>query len=261
MVHQVKLSLLINLIIKNMSLKNKTAIVTGARQGIGKGIVLALVKEGCNIVVSDIVEDDCKKVVEEIEKLEVRGLAVKCDVSKKDEVDNLIKKTIEKFGKLDILVNNAGIYPFKSFMEMTESDWDKVMNVNLKSIFLCSQTAAKEMNSGSKIINISSIAAFVGFEGLVHYCASKGGVNAMVRALALELAQKKIIVNVIAPGAIDTPGATSSEEQKKQTISAIPWARMGTSEDIANAVVFLASEKSNYITGQVIVVDGGWTLR
>ena len=135
------------------------------------------------------------------------------------------------------------------------------MNVNLKGTFLCSQAAAKEMKDGGKIVDVSSIASVVGFEGLVHYCASKGGVNAMIRALALELASKKINVNAVAPGAIDTPGAASNEEQKKQTISAIPWARMGTSEDIANTVVFLASEKADYITGQTIIVDGGWTLR
>ncbi len=244
-----------------MNLKNKIAIVTGAGQGIGKGIALALANEGCNVVVSDIVVENCEKVIKEIKKAGTEGLAIKCDVSKKEEVDNLIKKTIEKFGKLDILVNNAGIYPFVPFLEMKESDWDKVMNVNLKGTFLCSQAAAKEMKDGGKIVDVSSIASVVGFEGLVHYCASKGGVNAMIRALALELASKKINVNAVAPGAIDTPGAASNEEQKKQTISAIPWARMGTSEDIANTVVFLASEKADYITGQTIIVDGGWTLR
>ena len=244
-----------------MTLKDKTAIVTGARQGIGKGIVEALAKEGCNVVISDIVEEDCEKVVEEIKKMGVEALAIKCDVSKKEDVDNLIAETIKKFGKLDILVNNAGIYPFVSFMEMRESDWDKVLDINLKSVFLCSQAAVKEMKSGGKIVNISSIAAFVGFEGLVHYCASKGGINAMIRALALELAPKKINVNAVAPGAIDTPGAASSSEQVKQTIAAIPWARMGTPEDIANAVTFLASGKADYITGQTIIVDGGWTLR
>ncbi len=245
-----------------MILKNKTAIVTGGRQGIGRGIVLALAKEGCNVVVADIILEDCKKVVAEIQKMGVRGLAVKCDVSKKEEVDNLILETIKNFGKLDILVNNAGIYPFISFLEMKEADWDRVLDINLKSVFLCSQAAVKEMKSGGKIVNISSIASFVGFEGLTHYCASKGAINSMVRALALELAHKKINVNAVAPGAIDTPGASSgSEEQTKQTIAAIPWARMGTPEDIANAVVFLASEKADYITGQTIIVDGGWTLR
>jgi len=158
-------------------------------------------------------------------------------------------------------VNNAGIYPFKPFEQMQEADWDRVMNVNLKSIFLCSQRAAKEMKQGGKIVDISSIASFVGFEGLTHYCASKGAINATIRAMALELAPKKINVNAVAPGAIDTPGAKSSQEQIKQTIAAIPWARMGMPADIANAVVFLASENADYITGQTIIVDGGWTLR
>lgn len=146
---------------------------------------------------------------------------------------------------------------------MTEADWDKVIDVNLKSIFLCSKAAIKKMKAGGKIVNISSIASLVGFEGLVHYCASKGGVNGMVRALALELADKKINVNAIAPGAIETPGVTKAltDDAKKETIAAIPWKKMGKPDDIAQATVFLASEKSNYITGQVLVVDGGWTLR
>lgn len=246
-----------------MSLQNKTAIITGARQGIGKGIAIALAKEGCDVVVSDIDQKDCEEVAKEIEGLGVKTLAVKCDVSQKKEVEKLFKETIKKFGKLDILVNNAGIFPFTSFAEMKESDWDKVIDVNLKSIFLCCKEAMKIMPEGGRIISISSIAAFVGFEGLAHYCASKGGINAMVRVLALELALKKITVNAVAPGAINTPGLGQAfdEEAKKQTIAMIPLARMGEAEDIANAVVFLASDKANYITGQTIIVDGGWTLR
>lgn len=246
-----------------MMLKDKVAIVTGARRGIGRGIAIVLAKEGCNVVVSDINQEDCEKVVEEIEKGDAKGLAIKCDVSSKKEVDNLISKTIEKFGKLDILVNNAGIFPFVPFLEMTEADWDKVLNVNLKSVFLSSQAAAKVMQKGSKIVNISSIAAFIGFPALAHYCASKGGINSMIRSMALELAPKKININAIAPGSIDTPGASevSNEEVKKQTLAAIPWGRMGSPEDIANIVVFLASDKADYITGQTIIVDGGWTLQ
>ncbi|MDP3052432.1 MAG: SDR family NAD(P)-dependent oxidoreductase [bacterium] len=246
-----------------MDLKNKVAIVTGARRGIGKGIVMALAKEGCNVVVSDINEEECEIVVGEIEKIGVEGLAVKCDVSRKEEVDNLIKKAVEKFGKLDILVNNAGIFPFTPFLKMTEADWDKVLNINLKSVFMCSQEAVKMMKDGGKIISISSIAAFIGFEGLTHYCASKGGISAFTRALALELASKKINVNAVAPGVINTPGVSEvfNDEVKKQTIAVIPWQRMGLPEDIANAVVFLASDKADYITGQTIVVDGGYTLR
>ncbi|MDD5489472.1 MAG: SDR family NAD(P)-dependent oxidoreductase [Candidatus Moranbacteria bacterium] len=244
-----------------MPLQNKTAIVTGAAKGIGKGIAIALAKEGANVVVSDIDQKEAEKVAEEIRKIGPKALVIQCDVSKKEEVENLFRKTVEEFGKLDILVNNAGIYPFVSFADMKEEDWDKVMNINLKSVFLCSKKAAEVLPEGGRIVNISSVAAFVGFESLVHYCATKGAVNAMIRALALELAPKKITVNAVAPGAIETPGAKGPEEQMKQTIAMIPLAREGQPEDIANVVVFLASEKSDYITGQTIIVDGGWTLR
>lgn len=244
-------------------LKNKVAVITGAKQGIGFGIALALAKEGCNVVVSDLVQEDCEKALMKITKDGVKGLAVKCDVSKKEEVENLFQKAGNEFGKVDVLVNNAGIFPFISFEQMTEQDWDKVIDVNLKSVFLCSKEVLKFMPEGGRIINISSIASFVGFEGLVHYCASKGGINAMIRALALELAKKQITVNAVAPGAIETPGAGGvlSDEVKKQTIANIPLARMGQPQDIANAVVFLAGDKASYITGQTIVVDGGWTLK
>ena len=246
-----------------MLLKQKVAIVTGAAKGIGRGIAFALASEGCDVVVSDIDKTGCEEVAEELRQLGVKALAVKSDVSKKLEVAKLFKQSIKAFGRLDILVNNAGIFPFVSFAKMKEAEWDKVIDVNLKSVFLCSQEAAKILPEGGRIINISSIASFVGFEGLVHYCASKGGINSLIRALALELAPKNITVNAVAPGAIDTPGASqaSTKESKKQTLAMIPLARMGQPEDIANAVVFLASGKAGYITGQTIVVDGGWTLR
>lgn len=242
-------------------LKNKNAVVTGAGRGIGKGIASALAREGCNVVVSDINEDDCKKVSEELAKSGIKSIAIKCDVSSAADVEKLFSQAGKEFEKIDILVNNAGIYPFVPFEQMKESDWDKVIDINLKSIFLCSKEALKFMPDQGRIVNISSIAAFVGFAGLVHYCASKGGINAMIRALALELAAKKITVNAVAPGAIDTPGASAPEEIKKQTICAIPLARMGEPQDIANAVVFLASDEASYITGQTLIVDGGWTLR
>lgn len=246
-----------------MTDKNKTAIVTGAGQGIGRGIALAFAQENYNVVASDINLDECRKTAEEIKKSGGNSLAVKCDVSKKSEVEDLMSQAVKKFKKIDVLVNNAGIFPSVPFSEMMEKDWDKVLDVNLKSVFLCSQSVCKSMPAGGRIINISSIASLVGFEGLVHYCASKGGINGLVRALALELAPKKITVNAIAPGAIETPGATKvmAEEARKQTVGLIPLARFGLPQDIANAALFLASEKSDYITGQTIVVDGGWTLR
>lgn len=246
-----------------MSLINKVAIVTGAKQGIGFGIATALAKEGCKVVVSDLDQLGSDKAVKTLEAEGATAFAVKCDVSKKADVDSLISETMAKFGQLDILVNNAGIFPFVPFAKMTEEDWDKVMNVNLKSIFLTSSSAIKVMKDGSKIVNISSIASLVAFEGLTHYCGSKGAVNAFVRALAVELAPRKINVNAVAPGAIATPGATGTLDDKTrdQMMNTIPWKRWGEAEDIANAVVFLSSDKADYITGQTIVVDGGWTLK
>ena len=246
-----------------IDLKNKIAIVTGAKQGIGKGIAVMLAKAGAKVVVADLDIDECQQVCDEIKKIGSQAVAVKCDVSQKKDVDNMIEMAIKEFCKLDILVNNAGLYPFTPFDKMSEDDWDKVIDVNLKGTFLCSQSAAKVMVDGGRIIDISSIASVVGFAGLVHYCASKGGVNAMVRALALELAPRKITVNAVAPGAIQTPGASGSmtDEVLKQTIAMIPLSRMGQSEDIAGAVLYLASDLSSYVTGQTIVVDGGWILR
>lgn len=244
-----------------MSLENKIAVVTGAGRGIGEGIALALAKEKCKIIVSDLDKKNCDNVVKKLKEIGAEAMAIKCDVSKKSEVEKLFKQIKKSFGGVDILINNAGIFPFVNFEKMTEKDWDKVINVNLKSIYLTSSEAIKLMKNGGRIINISSIAAFVGFAGLVHYCASKGAITGMIRALALELAPKKITVNAVAPGAIETPGAKQPEEAKNQTISVIPLARMGQPSDIANAVVFLASDKSEYITGQTIIVDGGWTLR
>ncbi len=246
-----------------IDLKNKSAIVTGARQGIGRGIALLLAKAGAKVVVADLDINDCQKVCDEITKNGGQALAVKCDVSKRSDIDAMIKATVDKFGSLDIMVNNAGIYPFVMFDKMTEADWDKVIDINLKGTFMCSQAAAQVMAEGGRIIDISSIASVVGFAGLSHYCASKGGVNAMIRALAIELAPKKITVNAVAPGAIETPGASQGmdETAKKQTVAAIPLARMGQPDDIAGAVLYLASDLASYVTGQTIIVDGGWTLR
>ncbi|MDD3607785.1 MAG: SDR family NAD(P)-dependent oxidoreductase [Candidatus Moranbacteria bacterium] len=239
----------------------RTAVVTGAGVGIGKAIALALAKEGNNVVVTDLNEEHCSQTAKEIATLGEKVLAVKCDVSSAGEVEELFAKIKEEFGRVDILINNAGIYPFIQFEKMQEADWDRVMDVNLKGVFLCSKKAAEMMPEGGRIINISSIASIQGFSGLTHYCASKGGVNGMVRALALELAPKNITVNAIAPGAILTPGAQSPQEVQERTVAAIPLRRMGQPEDIANAAVFLSSEGSGYITGQVIVVDGGWTIQ
>jgi len=246
-----------------MDLKNKVAIVTGSRRGIGKEIALALAKAGANVVVSDINLDDCNKVVEEIKAIGKKGLAVKADVLNPEDVSQMINLTTENFGKIDILVNNAGIYMQKSLTDLTEQDFDRVLDINLKGVFLCSKAAVPEMikQGKGKIINITSIAGQVGFANSSAYCASKGAIINMTRELALELAQYKINVNAIGPGVIETDMTKELLKDKatRETLLAnIPLSRIGKPEDIANAALFLASDNSDYITGITLFVDGGW---
>jgi 3-oxoacyl-[acyl-carrier protein] reductase len=248
-----------------VKLEGKTAIVTGSRRGIGRAIALALVKEGASVTVSDVNRADCQKVVDEIEKMGRKGLAVQCDVTSTPEVEALVKKTVEKFGRLDILVNNAGIISYKPFLELTDEDWDKTLGVNLKGQFLCARAAAREMikNKWGRIINIASISSGgcgIAFPLIAHYTASKGGVMALTEALALELTAKGINVNAICPGAIDTDMTKGAKEsgQLEPLLLRIPKGRLGKPEEIANLAAFLASEEASYITGAAIVVDGGW---
>jgi NAD(P)-dependent dehydrogenase (short-subunit alcohol dehydrogenase family) len=249
------------------SLKKKVAVVTGSRRGIGRGIAEKLAEAGADVVISDIELKDCEAVCREIEgKFKVRTLAIKCDVSKKSDADSLIQKTIKKFGKIDILVNNAGIFFQKPFLEYTEKDWDRIIDINLKSIYLCSQAAAKEMTKRNygKIINISSIAGVIGYPGAAAYCASKAGIINLTRAIALELAANKINVNCVAPGLIETPMTsfiTENKDMLEKTLAGIPWKRQGQPSDIANAVLYLVSDEADYVTGQTLIVDGGWTIQ
>lgn len=249
-----------------MNLKNKIAIVTGARRGMGRSHALALAKAGAKVMVADISEEDCQKVVDEIKKQGGEALAIKCDVSKKSEIDEMVKKTVEMFGKIDILVNNAGICQFKPFLDLTEEDWDRTININLKGYFLCAQAATKEMakQKSGVIVNIASVAMGqqgVGFQALVHYCASKGGIVGLTEALALELAPLGIRVNAVAPGAIDTPmmdAAKADPKSMEGTLARIPLHRVGKAEEVSNLVLFLASDDSSYMTGSTVVIDGGW---
>jgi len=248
---------------KFCDLRGKVAIVTGAAKGMGKADSLKLAEAGAKVVLTDIDVAGCQLVADEIKKMRGEALVVKCDTSVKADIDNVVAEALKKFGKIDILVNNAGVYPFKPFLEMAEEDFMKVININLKGYFLMAQACAKEMakqKSGS-IINIASVAAEIGFAGLTHYCASKGGVVAMSKAMALELAGMGIRINCIEPGAINTPGATNTSMTKEQNdamLAPIPMKRQGESVEIANAVLFLASDESSYMTGSSIVVDGGW---
>ncbi|MBD3313950.1 glucose 1-dehydrogenase [Candidatus Woesearchaeota archaeon] len=249
------------------SLKDKVAVITGARRGIGKGIAERLAYAGADIVISDIDQEDCDKTAQEIaDANSIQAIGVKCDVSNKDEVDSLIAKTVEKFGRIDILVNNAGIVKLDSFTEFREEDWNSVLDINLKGAFLCSQAAAKEMkkNNYGKIISIASIAGLVAYPNGSAYCASKAGIINLTREMAVELAGNKINVNAVAPGLVETPMTRfvmQDKEKLNQTLAAIPWNRPGQPSDIANAVQFLASDEADYITGQTLAVDGGWTIQ
>jgi 3-oxoacyl-[acyl-carrier protein] reductase len=247
-------------------LKDKVAIVTGARRGMGKSHALALAKAGAKVMVADISLEDCQSVVEEIKKAKGKAMAVKCDVSKKAEVDEMVRKTVEEFGKLDILVNNAGICQFKPFLDLTEEDWDRTISINLKGYFLCAQAAAREMikQKSGAIVNIASIAmgqVGVGFATLAHYCASKGGIVGFTETLAQELAPYNVRVNAISPGAIDTPMVDPLKTDAKTmegTLARIPLHRMGKAQEVSNLVLFLVSDASSYMTGSDVVIDGGW---
>ncbi|MBA7634784.1 3-oxoacyl-[acyl-carrier-protein] reductase FabG [subsurface metagenome] len=247
-------------------LKNKVAIITGARRGMGKAYALALTKAGAKVVVADISKEDCEKVVKEIEKKRGEAVAVKCDVTKKEEVNKMILAAVEKWGKVDILVNNAGIAQFFPFLEMTEKDWDRTLDINLKGYFLCAQAAAKEMakQKSGVIINIASVAMGqqgIGFPNIAHYCASKGGIVGMTEALAVELAPYNIRVNAVAPGMIETlmlDPIKKDPKMMKEMLARVPMHRLGKAEEVSNLVLFLASDQSSYMTGSTVVIDGGW---
>ena len=249
-------------------LEGKVAIVTGSNRGIGRGIAIAFAKENCKIVINSYREDEeAKKTVEEIKKLGIDAIFIKANVTREMDVRDLIEKTVKKFGKLDILVNNAGILVSGTVTTLTEKDWNKQMDVNLKGVFLCTKYAVQQMlrqGKGGRIINISSIAGLVGFPGISAYCASKGGVTELTREVALDCAKYGITVNAIDPGVIVTDMTKSmleDEATKKTLMENTPVGRFGQPEDIGNAAVFLALDESSFITGHNLVVDGGWTAR
>lgn len=232
----------------------------------GRTHALVLAGQGAKVAVTDIDANECARVVEEISANGGEAMCLKMDVSKKAEIDSAFDEVIKKFGRLDILVNNAGIYFSKLALELTEEEWGKTIDINLKGEFLCAQRAAKEMakNKWGRIINISSVASGqvgVGIAGGAHYAASKGGVIGMSETLAVEWAPLGINVNVIAPGAVDTPmvqAAQLSKEAMGAMLQRVPLKRIGRPEEVSAMVVFLASDEASYITGATFYVDGGW---
>jgi 3-oxoacyl-[acyl-carrier protein] reductase len=243
-------------------LTGKVALVTGAGRGIGKEIALTLARAGADVAVTDIA-DSVFDVAKEIEALNVKAYAVKCDVSSFEQVENAKNQVLQKLGKIDILINNAGIYPQKPFLEMTEDDWDKVIHVNLNGVFNCTKTILPGMveRKYGKIVNLSSISGpIVAFPNLVHYSSSKGAISGFTRALALDMAPSGINVNAVAPGPIDVGGVEANPEMFSQIIRAIPLGRIGKPFDIAALVLFLVSDEADFITGQTIVADGGYTV-
>ncbi len=253
-------------------LTGKVAIVTGAAMGIGKGIALRLAEAGASVIISDINLEAAKATVAEMKKMGYKAAAVQSDTSKVADAERTVQEALKTYGDLHILVNNAGIYPFTSTLEISEAIWDKTLSINLKGTMFFTQAAAKAMiakGHGGKIVNIASVDAFHPTGNLMSYDASKGGVVMLTKALAKDLAPKHINVNAIAPGAIQTPGGSAglggmSKEQieaaTKAFMATIPMGRIGMPDDIGRVALFLSSEMSDYMTGSVIVADGGYLV-
>ena len=247
-----------------MRLDNKTAIVTGGSRGIGRSICVALAKAGANVVTCYANDaDGANETIKLCEEFGVKALAIKADVANYEDVSAMVAKTKEEFGTIDILVNNAGITKDNLMLKMTEADFEQVIDTNLKGAFLFTKDASKIMlkQRSGRIINISSVVGVMGNAGQVNYAASKAGLIGMTKSVAKELASRGITCNAIAPGFIETDmTAKLPENVVDEMMKNIPMKKLGAGEDIANTVLFLASDYASYITGQVICVDGGMAM-
>lgn len=245
-------------------LQGKSALVTGASRGIGKAIALELAKQGANVAVNYAgSEAKAQAVVEEIEQIGVKSFKVQADVANESDVKDMMKDVITQFGSLDILVNNAGITRDNLLMRMKEEEFDQVINTNLKGVFTCTKAVTRQMmkQKSGKIINVSSIVGVSGNPGQANYVAAKAGVIGLTKSTAKELASRNIFVNAVAPGFIATDMTDDlTEEQREGMLAMIPLGKLGQAEDVAKVVRFLASEDSNYITGQTIHIDGGMVM-
>ncbi|WP_462413689.1 SDR family NAD(P)-dependent oxidoreductase [Neobacillus sp. Marseille-QA0830] len=249
--------------IEAFSLKNKTAIVTGGNRGLGRSIAIALAEAGADLVIVGRDEKRNEEVVREIKNLGRKAMDFSVDLSKVNSIEQFVKHVQESFGRIDILVNNAGVSTTNFAFDVTEEEWDKVMNVNVKSLFFCSQAVGKIMKQqgGGKIINVSSVVGAVGDVGISPYTASKAAVVNLTKSLALEWARYGIHVNAIGPAYIETEmnqEELSNEKVRNKIISKTPLKRLGLPEEITGAILLLASDAGSFITGQTIFVDGGW---
>jgi 3-oxoacyl-[acyl-carrier protein] reductase len=243
-----------------MELTGKVALVTGAAQGIGRAISLLLARSGADMIVSDINLEKAEETAREIEASGRKAMATRVDVVSFSHVEKMVETGLERFGRIDILVNNAGIARDKLILRMTEEEWDAVLNVNLKGTFNCTKAVVRHMSKqrSGKIVNIASVIGEMGNAGQANYSASKAGVIGFTKTIAREFAQRGINVNAVAPGYIETPMTDVLPEKVKEELKRlIPMERLGRPEDVANAVLFLVSEASSYITGQVLNVNGG----
>ena len=253
-----------------MRLKDKVALVTGGAQGIGRAIALALAREGATVVIADLDLETARGTARDIEAEANRAaragrgvsIAVRADVTRADDTRAIVQAAVEAYGRLDILVNNAGIYPSADIVDIQEAQWDLVLAVNLKGTFLCSQAAARQMmdQGHGVIVNIASVDAKTRTTGNAHYAAAKAGVISFTRTLACEMAPHGIRVNAVAPGWIATETLKAKSDRWKRAIEEIPVGRLGTAEDVAEAVLFLVSDVAGYITGEVLDVNGGMVM-
>lgn len=249
-----------------MRLANRTALVTGASRGIGRAIAIGLAREGADVAVNFVSRRDAAEdTVASIKALGRRAIAVQANTAVKAEVERMVAQVLDAFGRIDILVNNAGTISFKPFLELEESEWDRVLSTNTKGYFLVGQAVAREMakQGRGKIINIVSEAQQKALPNVAHYCASKGGAYMLSRCMALELAKHRINVNIIAPGPTVTDfnrEIIKDPAELAKRVQRIPWGRMGQPEDVVGAAVFLASDEADHVTGAVIAVDGGATV-
>jgi 3-oxoacyl-[acyl-carrier protein] reductase len=242
-----------------MDLTGKIALVTGSGRGIGKAIARKLSADGAAVIINDV-SDEAESTCEELKAEGKPSLFIKGSVSSSADADMIMAKAVSSFGRLDILVNNAGITRDQITLRMTDEEWDAVIDINLKGVFLCTRAALKYMlkQRWGRIINISSISGIAGNPGQVNYCAAKAGVIGITRTVAKEMASRQITVNVVAPGFIDTDMTRKIPEKIKEEFSKrIPMGYFGSPQDVAGAVAFFASDEARYITGQVLCVDGG----